>query len=338
MKYIFYVHSNITWYITKAIIDKLNIASEFIIILTARNTKINSNLNAIDVSHLNLNKKINIFDKIKLIEKAKLFVSELSSSNYLLYFPHHNIRFCQLLIKNPLCLGYNYIEEGLLGYWSKQEIRHVLKCNRIKFLFKYISEIIIYRKFIYYRCNFFDTKNPKYKYAYCFSKDCFTYLPNSIILPYDPTFEPINFDIKNLLVFSAEVEYNLISLDENINILNKLFTYFKKIGITQIHFKYHPAQRNNPIHLESIKSLMNKYSNIIFIELPSNFSLESFVSKNRSNIYIFLSSIVVYALISNRNVYSYINFASEKIKENYRSKPPFPRSIVEKIKFIDTIS
>jgi hypothetical protein len=124
MKHLFYVHSGITWLIAQAIIEETNIAGPDVIIMLGRGVSFD---NLYCCYSLDSDEQQLAFAPSYGSKKVLSFLSTLTTldrkiarlvgnSDFLIYLPTERNYLMQFLQTHRLCVGRNFMEEGLLTY------------------------------------------------------------------------------------------------------------------------------------------------------------------------------------------------------------------------------
>lgn len=325
MKHLFCVHSSITYYISKAIIEYYNIALGDVVMCVDNHyvnmyddmdckkedmTGILAMFKAYDLSKfLSLPYNIKRFDTI--------LGNIMQNDTYFAYIPNVTATINQVIITNKKCVGYNFIEEGI-GSFKKElfyrcpipfhGMRHlVLKtisyfCKRIEFEHPFLAK---YRK-------------SNFKPAYYYFKSFIEAIPsNSIYLPY-PKFNqiPIVHSGSHIFIVSPLLEYKLALSDTFTKSIIFLAEIIKRVS-NSIIIKFHPYQKA-PIK-ESIIKIFDDYS-IQLTVLDDSIPIEPIIlSDSKLNIYGFESSVLYYASqLECNNVYSIDRYLSS-IDDRYKN-------------------
>jgi hypothetical protein len=303
MKHVFYIHSPVTYLVSKAIIDYAKLDNKQILFLKSRGIEVDDKFKSelwpytfnpqSFPTHLNIFKS---FFKLKMFDEHVERVTD--GQKFVLYLPQTSWRHAQLLISHKNCHHYNVIEEGLGSYRSKTYMEENWPNNALN----------IFDKLSYFN-RIKDTKfiREDYSNLYGLSEESFPQYERKLVLK--------NFSIKNknytyyensvILVFDAVSVYNLTDLNFHLSAVDHLLSK-KGLGhFDKYFFKLHPAQLST-VEEKKFKDLLSSNKNYHFEELPINISLEevALCAKN-VNFYVNISSVGLYASIFNAKVYSY---------------------------------
>lgn len=323
MKHIFWVHSHITYLIATVIIEYNNL-NDSTILLTRNYTlpfKTKATVFAFPYyftpskTKHRLISKINIISSMKSIKHCNKLIDQIcKNKDFIFYAPLFNQPSIQCFIEHLNCRKFYYIEEGsasyrTLEYFQNNSIIEKMKCTYLKLL-PYSN--ILGR-------NFYDDEHPKFFGTYSFFKDAFPWNDNEkYILPFNQIKKIDKIETDAFLFFDALVEFGHVSMDVFIKVLNDVIKFLILKEYKIVSFKFHPEQKKERNNKNKIISLFNQYSNsITFIELNSDFIAENYFMQYKSNVFVFLSSIGIYAKKSGSKVLSLMCFFEKHDKEFY---------------------
>lgn len=315
--HVFWIHSHITWIISKLIIESKNLNQDDILILTYRRYKNNDplfkKLKSFELNEVYFNsgfkKVLNTQKRIKTFNSTTKSI--LKNRFFQLYIPQTRIDAISILIENKLCIAFYYIEEGLSSYVSNNFENQSNLCNNV-----ILSVFGLSKLKNSFKQNYFLPNHSKLINCYTLSPDCFPTVKNKIVLSYSSS--PINQTIEAILIFDALVSFNLLNLDDFIHLLrDRVIPIIRKNGYTNVHYKFHPEQFNNQKEIEKVRTIL-KNENQNYIELEPQFILEDAVfSQQNLDVFCFVSSIGIYGTIGSKKVYSlFKHLQSTKVIDN----------------------
>ena len=318
MKHIFYCHSSICIITIYETVKKLSDYNEDIIIILARGAKWFYNLRNVeviditdkkclfDVIHIRTLKKILLAHK-NYAEMDRMVSNIVGERDFLLYIPVIE-PFSISFIRNKHCLGYYFIEEGILSYQPLQAVRK--KRNR-NFLF--------IAKFIGIRYYNFYTRFSTFKGTLAINNKAF---------PWNIYKERVVNRIDNVPLQTSD-SYNICY---NIIVFSNLFykslkhyslaDYCKAIDFTisqisnsnNIAIKFHPRTPHLEKEMmdEILRYVHTNYANITI--LPDEFSIELNVLNYHSKVFcVFIkSSVFNYSKMFNEQSF-FIGYNKEKL-------------------------
>lgn len=313
MKHIFFIHSSITYYVSISVVKYCNLSIEDVIFLLDKNYKnAYSNLGVTTVDITNWERfpypisLSSILMADKYIRRIDYNINKVCfNENYILYIHTTSTLFNQVLITNPLCVGYHFIEEGIANYRENLYYEPaVLRSKVVSLICKFYNMIHPRLSLNYPFLKYYEKKkfNPQYYYL----ENCYHVQEarsNVVLLPFYKESDFGKFDLSDSLVFimSPLIEFGLCSIGSLEKVLVGYFSRFKMFE--KIYVKYHPIQEDKVKQM--FVSICNKYS-LNLIEIDKNIPMEQVLicSKN-SNWVGFESSLLFYASIMNNAIHTY---------------------------------
>ena len=289
MKHVFWIHSHITYIISKETVRFLELQDKEVLFLLFRNYKLPErrfNYQRIPTSH-----KLN---KEELID-FKIHWKKILHTEFIAYVPQTSEKRLYELVNFEHCKGFNYIEEGLLSYKEytpsiKTKIHSVMTALTLR-----------------QRMRIIEYTHPKFQTAYCLHKNAFPKCHNKVVLDVQFSNESVP-TMTNILVFDAIVSYGMTSLDTfNSLIKTVIIPHMKRHDIKDVYYKFHPQQleSKNKEELIGINRLFEQHPEIKFSEIPPELMLENvFFTTDDLVVYTFLSSLGMYAKLSDHEVFS----------------------------------
>jgi len=294
---IFWIHSHITFLISREIIISRLGKGENIIIFLSRGYQLpilfeKNNIQIVICPWYRENSrkghnilvKSNILETRKNVKECKgILDSYINDKPFILFAPTSWEYTVALLIKHRYCKGYYYIEEGTLSY---MEDGNVMRRN---FLIKQISKYIYnlpYLGMLGQLSNFIGT--------YAISEEAFPWNKKRekhlISFVHEKQYYTEYLNIKKIIIFD-----HLNMLDEDlIKFINKLCNFLKNNNILEFAYKFHPVTKSQQNKETIIRNALNKFS---VTELPSDFIIELFLINRQISMYSInsLSSLSIYA-------------------------------------------
>ncbi len=329
MKHIFFVHSKITFLMSKKVIEYQRLPLDTCIFVFDRMAthSLDYGIRSIQLPFELFPKdyfriRLDFWNARKSINALDVFINEQTGGEqFLFYVPKAQSNYFHLTITNNYCVGFYYIEEGYASYnkngWFSKKKHLYLRDWFYGFIFeKRVPSVK----------HFYEINNQKYKGCYTLSPYSFEGFPNKYILelPFQIKEELNNYE--SILVFSCELEFGFIKSENFKFALEDLCKVFLEKKIKHLHFKFHPGQKQE-VSINLILSVFNQFRDEIdFVEIEDNISLEEIaVSSLKSQFYIINSSIGLYATIAGRKVYSFINFVRKREPDFQKDLyvPPF---------------
>lgn len=331
MKNLFYIHSHITYYVTKAIIKKFNYTNDNVVLVISRNYK-NKEINnfiSIDISKIhddldafglsNFHKKHFQIDEIDTLLNNQFSAGQ----KFRAYLPHIFHPAMQIIATHNQCEELHIIEEGVNAYSTY--LMHKKDKSLIKQMVKSTINAIplIGKKRIFFVKNFDLTKFAKNTPSifYSITSKGFKGLPYKIerikMLPIDN----LVYDISgsSVLVLEGAVEQGNMKLS---TMLNGIETIIKDIEVGEVYIKFHPAQSNE--NRNKIENLIKSY-NIKTKVIPNDIAFEQIILTNTDlKVYGFTTSLLFYANEYGCETYSYEeHLENDTLFKTFREKNNF---------------
>lgn len=316
MKYIFWVHSHITYLVTTSIIKQLEI-EDAIIILT-RNYSVPFEINAKLYnfpfyytpypSQHRLISNFKISKSLNAIKACNRLIDEIiKNENFIFYTPLYNQPAIRCFIEHENCKRFYYIEEGTASY---KPLSHF---TQHRSTLKQLTKELYFRLLPYSNIiggYFFDSTHIKFSGCYSFFNDAFPWNEKEkYILELTPVLKVKEIETDAFLFFDALVEFGLVEEKIFLKVFIDVIEYFVKEGFKAVSFKFHPEQAKESAFKNQIINIFSKYSDIIsFKELNQDFIAENYFLQHKSKVFVFLSSVGLYAQKNNSDVISLIPF------------------------------
>lgn len=334
---VFFIHSNITYLSSLAIIEAKNIQNPKLIF--GRNFKSNFFVNSYEKVYLS--EKVDFLSKIPTYGKFLLFFSYFSSiqrfnkilktvtknNSFTCYIPHTKNFLMQLLINHKNCIAYNILDEGLLSYTTNQNF---IKKTNAYYTESTIGIFMKYLKFLnhFNKSDYYNYSKKSYNYLYLF------FIQNTVNKKVKllklPKFETVNHNLnmlndKTIFILDDYDSNNFVVKADYLKALTEVFTKFK---ISEAFIKIHPATKDKTAVFELFKS-----KNISVTLISDAIPIEVFLVYGKNiSVYGFFSSLLFYASIFNQKSYSLLGY----LKKQYIVKDEnlLPEIFYDKVKII----
>jgi hypothetical protein len=304
MKHLFYIHSNITELVARQVIEEEGYEEKDSLFLLARNHKSEfPNQIIFPYTHYPVDTfRVSFFfwkNRTKVTNLDRWLDKITEGKPFTYYTPQSGMNFFYLIISHINCKHYCYIEEGLCSYLREDELRSKKKELWIRdqlynWNFKGRSPSVKH---------FYDLNHVKYLAAYGISEHSFPGLikRKTLNLPFVKTNE--NNTYEHVLVLGQYVEYGEMKKETLIAVIQYLLSHLIKNKITNLHIKYHPAQKEES-SIGALTNLFTEYkSQINIILMGPNTVLENIAISTGASFYIISSSVGIYSAINGNNVY-----------------------------------
>lgn len=339
MVHLFYLHSEITYLVSKCIIEHKGIEKKDVVFLLQRNfqpsdNEIQSFSNPFDTSPQSIKSHVNIFKSLKTRRSFNRYLKEITRGQYFYaYVPGTHINSIQLIINHKKCKAFSIFEEGTWSYINYHHFSNVYRGKKVpKFdRLGYLGQIKNY-KFI----------DDRYEYIYGIDEHSFPGYERRVIL--DDLFHNLQYSVKDeydylnnasIIVLDGLSQYNEISQGVHVFMVLKILRYIQHHNIDNIYYKFHPAQLNT-----EEEKLFNRifdefsYGNSIK-RMDDDVSLEKVImAKQNLQFFMCMSSVGLYAIKYGHRVLSTMKIAEElddKLKGNVKYYPDFFKEELEYI-------
>lgn len=317
MRHLFYVHSHITFLVSKQYIIDNGINPDDCLFLCVREYVLPASYKIVFKNVLayptevlphgytRLLKNYNIitgFQNIRLLEK-KINVF-FNNKPFIYYVPNTNLDCSSAIITMPQCKHFFIIEEGDTAYISKNLIP--TSFTGTKLFFFYFLRLFLYRFFAVKNwC--FPYEQKKFYGTIAMSKEAFYDAPGVKKIINNP------FNKEELLIVPdaiLSIDSSLLvffTKDTAIELFNRLFLFFKKKGYTKVAYKFHPIFYSRNATDDYHELINNAFGELVY-ELPQEAVLENILCTYPIDFYSDYSAIARYAAFSGRKCWSYANF------------------------------
>lgn len=315
MKHIFYIHSFITYLVSKEVIKYYQLPVASCIFLYGRDFKPATPLaglveEEIPYSH----HPVKSFTVKRLFWQswAELwafdrYVKKLTRGQpFLLYTNQTGIDFICLFLTHKHCHGFSFLEEGVFSYHKQAVVNHILcPAGYATLIYKTLLLMnyggrLTWNKFFY---------SPGYTHVYGISPDAFPDFARKVLLTCPFTNSEEKGDYQNILVLDGAEAYGLVSNESMIAALRDALHKLVQKGVQHLSVKYHPEQLKNRVALTKYQALFQEFATKIAIqELPQEVCLELIAGNQqikKVEFYVFLSSVGLYAGLCGRKAFSF---------------------------------
>lgn len=331
MKNLFYIHSHLTYYVTKAIIKKFKLKNDEIVLVTSRNYKHKEigSYTVLDVTtihdHLDSFNIYNFYKKHKYINQIDELLNNCFSQEirFRAYLPHVFHPVMQIIATHNLCEEVHIIEEGVNAY--SKYLMHKKDKSLVKKMVKRTINALSFigKNRIFYVKNFDLTRFAKNTppIFYSITSKGFQGLSYHVerikMLPSNH----IDYDISgsSVLVLEGAVEQGNMKLSTMLNGIKRIL---EDVTAGKIYIKFHPAQsKANCIKIENLIKQHNINTEVI----PNYIAFEQIILTNSGlKVYGFTTSLLFYASEYGCEVFSYEDYlSSDLLFKKFREKNNF---------------
>lgn len=334
MKHVFFVHSGITYLISLAVIEYLNLSKDDVVIITSRSIPDDERflcipLNTQEESIVQLPSygSVGVLRSILVLRNLdKKIASGVDHHSFMLYLPSDKNYLMQFLQSHGLCVGRNFIEEGLLTYRAG-----FLKPRMVHQRFGYVKNLF---RFPYHLNRTRGVRGVG-------TDNFIVYVATQTAQRNLQPFSTVLLDIKKvkvheeesdftaLFIFDAVVEMNLCSYE---NFMECLEDFIKEdVPRRNLAIKFHPFQKEYAQYLSIFEKCNVQYSLLGAEVIP-----EMLLSKRNSiAVYGLSSSVLFYAKEMGCEVHSFSAklVGKDEIYRNYITQL-IPESIIKYLRLV----
>ncbi len=304
MKHLFYIHSHITELVARQVIEQEGYKEKDTLFLLSRNHQSEfPNQIVLPYTHYPVDSfrvSFLFWQNRKKLAGLDRWLNEIADGQAFVYYtPQSGMNLFYLIISHQHCKQYCYIEEGLCSYLPESELLSTKKESWLRdqlynWNFKGRAPSVKH---------FYDLQHAKYFAAYGISEHSFPGLTKRKILdlPFVKSNDKTTYE--HVLVLGQYVEYEEMKKETLIEVIRYLLDYLYENKMTNLHVKYHPAQKEE-ISIGILTKLFKEYETKINVTLmaPSTV-LENIAISTSASFYIVSSSLGIYSAITGNKVY-----------------------------------
>lgn len=335
MKHIFFIHSHITFLVSKQFVSDYNINPADCLFICARDYVLPSEYSNIFTNIIDypigifpdknfvILPKYNFIRGYRNIHILDVFIKQFTKSDlFILYTLYTSTHLISAIVTMRQCTGYYLIEEGASAYTNTKQLPNVYHnwCHLIIFFF---LRHIFPRLFLL-KDNVFSCSTKYYLGTIATSKLAFTHFPKQQIIVSNP-FGTITLLVKPDMVLSVDgllLQYNIpihIVGEIYLQILNRI----RQENKTIVAYKFHPLFYTNHDLITSYRKLIMNIFGDSSYELYSNTVIENVLNTYHSDFYSDCSSVGIYASNFGVKCYSYAKLLIKLFPESNYSDEVF---------------
>lgn len=302
MKHVFFVHSHITWLVSRGVIRQRGLARDEVLFVCTRGYR------PPDPEH----EQLAFPDRRWVLtwrlaqwfrQKRELarFVERVArDGDFLWYLPHTGFPFFPALVGHPRCRGFHLIEEGIGSYHTPQALVDIM---RRTFALKPGWKGWVLR--LWMRLKPPALADARYLVAYGCTDEAFPGYARRSKVDLAGEHPAGCEDIQAVLVLDNVLEASLAGEQAFFQCLEELVAKLAQDGRRSVHYKLHPDQYIDPRYTPRLQQvLQDNPHGVRFTELPAGYCLELLAAAGRTDFYVFVSSVGFYAAVSGCRVYS----------------------------------
>ena len=316
MKHLFYVHSHITFLVSKQYVFDQGINPEDCLLLSSRKYILPEKYKDVfkhtlqfpqDVYHsdeVNFFKHGNIFNAYRKARVIENIVNDFThNAPFIFYTLNTGSHVHSIIVTMDNCKGYYLIEEGANVYYPLPKSVAQLYKGWRNILFKLFLRPLM-PKFFLLKDNVFSTSSEKYCGTIASLKMAFADFRGEHFVTSNP-FENINLDFKPDVLIS--VDGSLCLYDISIKDIQQLFSTLmhKYIHDAVVAYKFHPIFLSHKSKMDEVKNILNEVLGESSQELSCDVVLENILYTYHCDFYSDWSSVGIYGKSMGCKCYSY---------------------------------
>lgn len=318
MKHLFYVHSHITFLVSKQYVFDQGINPDDCLFFCVRNyalpeeyTQIFSNILSYPIDVFN-NTTTKVFQGINIVQSRKnIAIVERRINDFFygeefyFYVPNTGLDVSSTLVTMHSCKGYFIIEEGTANYMAQCELDPVFV--GIQRLFFPIAKLLFRRCFTL-RKSFLNNSYKKFRAFITILPQSFNKYSGVKHIVSNPFTKEI-ISSQPDVVLSIDASLN-IYCDKNVSqlVYKTLGRLFEDKGYHVLAYKFHPDYYKDEQLLQHYRTIIQQYfSGFTLIELPKESVIENILNNYHCDFYSDWSSVAIYSSLFNCKCYSYAN-------------------------------
>lgn len=309
MKYLFYIHSHITFYMALQLQEYLKIEKKDVRYVTVRNYKniYHPDISSLDFSHYydQLNRAMNLKEAIAALHDIDQKVSDWTGNDDFEFITYSiRIPLWQFIATHKKCKKIHIIEEGSQSYHKKKDSYFFNRPSFSTQIKQFIKKILSKDSRTYQQrapgFPLFGTE-PLFKNTiyYGIYDDVFPFIPQNQKVIFktlykDPRFQTQeNFDNTTFLIFDAILveQEKLMNKEEYLHFITPFFHEIAQQK-NPFYFKFHPGQDKSIT--QKLKKMLEE--EFYAVELNKDIPVEQIILHHHNiKIYGFFSSLLFYA-------------------------------------------
>lgn len=307
MKYLFFIHSQITLLVARLIIEQEHIRRSDAVFLLSRGVQLEDNeIATFDFPFAKNTDSIpqtrNLLACLKTLKQFDAFLLRVTEGNqFICYVPQNSIRALELMINSKRCKGFCIMEEGAASYSKLEDLNREYGSLRRSFWDQvgYLGRIG--RRFFY---------RPDYIKVYGITPEAFPGFRDKVFLSTQllQRTDSQKMNNKTVLIYDDIIISDILIKSRVLSEIASFLKSYNNAG--ELYYKFHPM--HSEAEKQSIRELMKEQISLDLIELENNFSIEMLAASARDLTFIVnLSSLGLYASFFGHKVFSFAELLKE---------------------------
>jgi hypothetical protein len=302
MRHIFFIHSHITWLVSKGVIRQQRLApGEVLFVCTRGYRPPDAQYECAVFPHRRWVVTWRVVQWFRQRRELALFIERVAGKgDFLWYLPHTGFPFFHTFVAHPRCRGFHLIEEGLGSYHTPEALQDV---TRRTLALKPGWKGWAMR--LWTRLKPPAPADARYLTAWGCSEETFPGYARRSQVAISGARPVGSEDIEAVLVFDNVLEARLAGEEAFFACLQDLIAQLAQRGHRTVHYKLHPHQYIDPRYTPRLQRVLRDNSQgVHFSELPADYCLELLAAAGEAEFYVFVSSVGLYAAVAGCRVHS----------------------------------
>lgn len=317
MKHLFYVHSHITFLVSKQYVFDQGINPDDCLFFCTRKYILPEKYKEVfkhtlqfpqDVFHsdeVHFFKNGNIINAYRKVRVIENIVNDFTHDAPFIFYTLNTGGHVHSIIATMCnCKGYYLIEEGASAYYPLPKSIAQLYTGWRNVLFKLILRPLMPKLFLL-KDNIFSTSSEKFRGTIASSKMAFADFQGEHIVTFNP-FETINLNVKPDVLIS--IDGSLCLYDISKKDIQQLYSTLKQkyIHDAVVAYKFHPIFLSHKSQMEEVRKVLNEVFGKSALELSRDIVLENILCTYHCDFYSDWSSVGIYGNNMGCKCYSYV--------------------------------
>lgn len=302
MKHVFFVHSHITYLVSRGVIRERGLAPADVLFVCARGYPPPADgYQWVDFPERRWVLTWRLGQWFAQKRELAQFIDRVAGGrDFAWYLPHTAVSYFHAFIGHPLCRGFHLIEEGMGAYFTAEAIGPVLR--------QLVSSRPGWRGWVlrlWVRLRPPVFADPRYLTAWGCTDDAFPGYPRRRKVEIAGVLPAAAESIETVVVFDGALETHIATPEAFFRCVQDLVEQLSRDGRSTVFYKLHPVQYRDTRYTPRLRQLLDANTHgVRFVELAPDFCLEALAAAGQACFYVFLSSVAIYAAEGGCRVYS----------------------------------